>query len=147
MGAFTPQALPPIAAVVIDASVWVSTLLTQDSHHARADAWVKGYSRGGGIFTAPNILAIEVAAAVSRQTKNILDAQAAARQLYTVAFMRLVPMDQALVDEAADLAASLGLRGADALYVALAKQLGIPLASFDNQQLTLPRRIIQTIRP
>jgi predicted nucleic acid-binding protein len=51
------------------------------------------------------------------------------------------------VNEATNLSADLGLRGAGAMYVALARQLGIQLVSFDNEQLTLPRGLIQTISP
>jgi predicted nucleic acid-binding protein len=61
--------------------------------------------------------------------------------------MRLVPVDQILVDEAVDLAAQFYLLGADALYVAVAKELSIPLVTFDAEQLTCPAAIITTIRP
>ncbi len=56
-------------------------------------------------------------------------------------------MDQALVDAAADVAVRFGLKGADSFYVAVAKQLGIPLVTLDNEQLTRPASIITTIRP
>jgi predicted nucleic acid-binding protein len=71
----------------------------------------------------------------------------AASQLYSFPLLRLVPMDQLLVDEAVELAAQYHLRGADALYVAVAKELSIPLVTFDAEQLTRPAAIIATIRP
>jgi predicted nucleic acid-binding protein len=43
-------------------------------------------------------------------------------------------MDNTLVHAAALLAASLGLRAADSLYVATADQLGLPLVTFDVDQ-------------
>ncbi len=141
----TPTAT--IAAVVVDASVWVSRLLSQDPNNATATSWVGRHVRSGGILAAPTLFAIEVGASVSRRTKILTDAHAAVSQLYALPFVQLVPIDQDLVNEAADLAIDLGLRGADSLYVALARQLAIPLVSFDREQLTLPAHLIQTIRP
>ena len=138
---------PAIPIVVVDASVWVSRLLRHDPNNARATAWVGRHVRNGGILTAPTIIAVEVAAAVSRRTSNINDAHAAANQLYALPFVRLAPIDQALIVDATNLSADLGLRGADAIYVALAKQLGVPLLSFDTEQLTRPAGIITTIQP
>ena len=43
-------------------------------------------------------------------------------------------MDNELVHEAACLAAELGLRGADSIYVAVALQLNLPLVTFDVDQ-------------
>jgi predicted nucleic acid-binding protein len=48
--------------------------------------------------------------------------------------LRLVEMDNELVHEAACLAAELGLRGADSIYVAVALQLNLPLVTFDVDQ-------------
>lgn len=137
----------PPSAVVIDASVWISRLLPQDSNHQAASSWVNRHIMIGGIFTAPTMLAMEVAASISRRTKNVAQAQAASDQLYGLWFVRLAPMEQTLVEEATDLAATLGLRGADAIYVALAMRLGVPLVSFDSEQLTRPSSLISTIRP
>lgn len=135
------------SSVVLDASVWVSRLLPQDSNHQLASAWVDAHILNGGTFAAPTLLVIEVSASVSRRTKNVADAHAAIRQLNGLSIMRLVQIDQSLANEAAALAADLGIRGADATYVALARQLGIPLVSFDHEQLMLAKNLIQTIHP
>jgi predicted nucleic acid-binding protein len=97
-------------------------------------------------LTAPTLLAVETAATLSRVTQSSLSGRNALTHLYSFVPMRLVPMDQMLVDTAADIAASFAIRGADSFYVALAHQLGIPLVTFDNEQLTRPS-IISTIRP
>ena len=56
-------------------------------------------------------------------------------------------MDEKLVRTAAGLAADYGLRGADAVYVALAKQLNLPLATWDREQLQKASGIIKTQTP
>jgi predicted nucleic acid-binding protein len=43
-------------------------------------------------------------------------------------------MDNELVREAASLAAKFGLRGADSVYVAVARQLDLSLVTFDADQ-------------
>jgi predicted nucleic acid-binding protein len=97
------------------------------------------------------IFVIEVASAIARETLPPNDPQAdahrAVNQLYSLPIMRLVPMDQALVDEATDLAADHGIRGADSLFVAMARQLGLPLVTFDKYQLKQPQGVVVTIRP
>jgi predicted nucleic acid-binding protein len=56
-------------------------------------------------------------------------------------------MDASLMQEATSIAANLGLRGADAIYVATAKLLNLPLLTWDQEQLTKPAGIIMTIQP
>ena len=133
--------------VVIDASVWASSLLHNDSNYQAARSWIGSHTSRGGYFVAPLLLVIEISATISRVTQDARSGRMAASQLYSFPLMRLVPMDRLLVDEAVDLAAQFYLRGADALYVAVAKQLSIPLVTFDAEQLTRPASIITTIRP
>jgi predicted nucleic acid-binding protein len=137
--------------VVIDTSVWVSRLLPHDANHQAARIWIDNHIVNGGFFVAPIIFVIEVASAIARETLPPGDPQAdahkAVNQLYALPIMRLVPLDQALVDEATNLAADHRIRGADALFVAVARQLGLPLATFDKYQLKQPQAVVVTIRP
>lgn len=61
--------------------------------------------------------------------------------------MRIVPMEPALMAEATNIAANLRLRGADSIYVAIAKQLNLPLLTWDNEQLTRAVSIIAAFHP
>ncbi len=133
--------------VVIDASVWVSTVLIRDSNHAAALAWVNRHLLNGGSFTAPILLMTETASAVARITGRALRGHQVAAQLYDMPEMKLVQIDEALVDEATYLAADLGLRGADAYYVAVARILALPLITFDQEQLSRTSSVIATVRP
>ena len=142
----TPSPLP-WQAVVVDTSVWISRLLPTDGNHLAARTWIDQHLLGGGLLVAPILFVTEVAAALSRQTGRSTLARRAVAQLYNLPQMSLVPIDQALIDTATDLAASLGIRGADALFVALAQQLTIPLLTFDTEQIQKPAGIIRTIRP
>jgi predicted nucleic acid-binding protein len=75
-----------------------------------------------------------VAGAVSHRTGDPKLAAQAIKAVEDLPGLRLVDMDQALVREASVLAAELGLRGADSLYVALASRLELPLVSLDDDQ-------------
>jgi predicted nucleic acid-binding protein len=93
------------------------------------------------------ILVVETAAALSRLTGAPMVAHNAIAHLHNFAPMNLIPLEQSLVDEAADTAADLGLRAADAMYVALAKRLGVPLVTFDQEQITKTAAVISTVQP
>jgi predicted nucleic acid-binding protein len=142
-----PQAPAAIPAAVIDTSAWISRLLPTDSNHTAARRWIDQHLLGGGLLVAPVLLVVEVAAALSRQTGRPVVAHRAVTQLYGLPHMSLVPIDQALIDTATDFAANLGMRGADALFVALAQQLNIPLVTFDAEHIQRPAGIVQTIKP
>ena len=49
--------------------------------------------------------------------------------------MQLNPMDATLVQVAVNVAADLQLRAGDAIYVAAARKMNIPLVSWDKEQL------------
>jgi predicted nucleic acid-binding protein len=133
--------------VTVDASVWVSYISTYDANYARAQNWISLYLANGGSLVSPILLVVETASAIARVTQNLVAARHAISQLYSFPRIRLVPLGQALIDDAADVAVSFGLRGADSFYVAVAQQLAIPLITFDNEQLTRPASVIATIRP
>ena len=59
----------------------------------------------------------------------------------------IMPIDRQLGQLAAQLAARLQLCGADAVYVALARQLGLPLVTWDNEQRTRAATIIPVQTP
>jgi predicted nucleic acid-binding protein len=136
--------------VVLDASVWVSRTLTTDSNHASAVQWIARHLRARGTFVVPTLFELEVAAAISRVTKNPRLARkqvAQLRRLNTRRIMRFVSMKATLLENATDLAVDFGLRAADAVYAAIARQLGIALVTFDAELLNLPTTTVTTIRP
>ena len=110
--------------------------MSRDSNHAASLNWWRVYTTAGGILVAPELVLVEVAAALGRQTKQIAFAQQAVSYLYYTSQVQFVPMDIALLLDAADLAARLSLKGADAVYVATARLKAIPLVSWDREQLT-----------
>jgi predicted nucleic acid-binding protein len=123
-----------VADAVIDASVWVSRLVHADAHHRASVAWFEAREAEGDLLLAPALMPPEVAGAISRRTGNAPLAWRAVRSLLRLPALRLAAIDSALSERAARLAADLALRGADAVYAALAQALGVPLATLDREQ-------------
>lgn len=136
-------------SVVLDASVWVSIDIPTDSNHAVATAWVNGHLQAGGYFREPTWFMVEVAAAVSRQVsmQAALAATALLARLRQDRKMRFVPMSAALLQDTIDIATTHRIRAGDAVYIALARRLGIPLVSFDKDHLTRASGIVTMIKP
>jgi predicted nucleic acid-binding protein len=120
--------------IVTDASVWVSHLISQDFHHAISRRWLTEVVKGGAVIAAPALLLAEVAGAIARRTRDSDLGHRAVKHILSTPGLRLVHTDSELSMLAAQLAASQRLRGADALYVAVAHHLEIPLVSWDQEQ-------------
>ena len=120
--------------IVVDASLWVSLLVPQDEFHDAVKTWVERQRLSGITFISPSLLLSKVAGAISHRTGNSELAIHAINLLENLPDLRLVDMEQKLAHEAARLAADLGLRGADAFYVAIAAWLIIPLITLDQDQ-------------
>jgi len=119
---------------VVDASVWVGRLVDTEAHYAASRRWIEVYLARGGQMVAPMLLLAEVAGAVARRIGDKALANRATEALLAVPNLRLVPLDAQLGQASAQLAADLGLKGADATYVAVAHLLGVPLVTWDRQQ-------------
>jgi predicted nucleic acid-binding protein len=61
--------------------------------------------------------------------------------------MRIIPLDNTLIHLSVNVAANLQLRAADAIYVAVAQRLDIPLVSWDKEQLRKASSLLTTYTP
>lgn len=132
---------------VVDASVWVSRLVTWDVNHTASRQWLEMHDASGGRLVAPVILLAEVSGAVSRRTNDARLGHQATATLLRLRALRLVAVDRRLGEAAARVGADLGLRGADAVYVALAQQLKLPLVTWDKEQQEKARRVVVADSP
>ena len=133
--------------VVMDASIWVSQLRPQDANHNASRLWMDRYTAAGGLLVVPIFLLIEVAAAISRRTGEPTLAEKAIEDLNSIDAIQFVPLDSVLVQAAVNIATDLQLRAGDAIYVAVAQQLNLPLVSWDKEQLQRAGNILATYTP
>ena len=122
------------AGVVVDASVWVASLVPQDAFYATSREWLKANHARGVEFLAPALLLTEIAGVISRKRGDPILAHKVVETLQELPGLTLLEMNYTLVQRATELAADLGLRGADAYYVAAAVFLQAPLATLDQDQ-------------
>ena len=120
---------------VVDASVWVSRFVPNDVYHRPSYQWLEGALNRSELLAAPALLLVEVAGAASRRTGRPDLAARAVDLLEQLPNSRLVTVDAQLGRLAARVAGQHGLRGGDALYVALAQQLGFSLVTWDREQV------------
>jgi predicted nucleic acid-binding protein len=83
----------------------------------------------------PYILLSEVAAALSRGVGDPVLAHQVVQQLARSDLIELMPVTLTMAEQPAEIAAEHRIRSCDAVYVALAEQLGDALVTLDRQQL------------
>jgi len=132
---------------VVDASVWASVFLTQDVHHRAARRWLEDRLAAGEAIVSPVLLLSEAGGAIARQTKSPEAASRALKFIESVPGLRLVPVDHRLGRASAELAVKLKLRGAEAVYVAVAAYLKIPLVTLDAEQRERAKDLIEVRTP
>ena len=133
--------------VVVDASIWLSALLRADPLYEETFRWLHGFLFEGGTVAAPIILVAEVAGAYARRTGQTDIAVRYALEIQSEPRVQLYSVNAALGDAAARLAAHLLLKGSDAVYVALAEGLDVPLVTRDREQLARGSTVIQAMTP
>ena len=132
---------------VIDASVYVTLINAREKDHARSWAWFESVKAAQESIAAPVILLAEVAAALSRGVGDLGLAQQVVGQLKRSGMIDLFPVTLALAEQAATIAANHRIRGCDAVYIALADQLGEHLVTLDRQQLERGAAIVNAHEP
>ncbi|MFQ6101884.1 MAG: PIN domain-containing protein [Anaerolineae bacterium] len=131
----------------VDTSVHVSALNPAEAGSADSQAFLAQIQRQRVPLFSPTLLLVEVAAAVARALGDAGRAVELMETLRDWSNQVLVPLDEALADQAARLAAAARLRGADAVYAAVAQQYSTTLVTLDRQQLERLSPVVKTARP
>jgi predicted nucleic acid-binding protein len=132
---------------VVDASLAVALLQAGDPFYRRAWRWVFGFPASDMRLMAPTLLVPEVAAAIGRGVGEPELARRAVELLLRGLVIDLHPLDASLSARRGAVAIEGKLRGADAVYVALAEQMGAKLVTFDRQQLQRGAAFVDTLEP
>lgn len=130
--------------IVLDASIWVARLLPADVNHLPCKEWLVEQVGAEKTLVSPELLLPELAGAISRRTGNPSLAKQLLETVMRIPELRLMKMQTELTSIAARLAADEGLRGADALYVACAYQLGAPFFTLDVDQHERASRVVSS---
>lgn len=120
----------------LDASIFVNAFNPHEEGHAASLQILSAIQDRGDPVIVPTLLVAEIAAAVARATEDSVGALQYALATAALPQLTLVPLTAAVARQAAELAATHRLRGADAVYVAVARRYGTTIVSRDQEQRT-----------
>jgi predicted nucleic acid-binding protein len=132
---------------VVDASVFVAAVSQNELHHDQAVAWLDQILAETATLDVPAIVLSEVAAAISRGQNDDELANRALNLLLETDLIQIFPVTLELAKMAAEIGIKQRIRGCDAVYVALAEQLGTDLVSLDRQQVARGTAVVPTRQP
>jgi predicted nucleic acid-binding protein len=132
---------------VVDASVCVALFKADELDHAACRSWLVETLRREETIVSPVVLLPEVASGMARGLGDTAAVQEAIGILRGRRFIELSPVTESVAAFAAEIAAKHGIRGSDALYVALASRLDMELVTLDRQQRERGAFVVKTRRP
>jgi predicted nucleic acid-binding protein len=133
--------------LTVDASVWVNADSPSESESTASRAFLDQVAAERTPVFLPTLLIVEIAAAISRSPKNPALARQYSEKLAALLFVRWIVLDQSVADRASAIAAEHGVRGADAVYAAVAVMQGCKLVSLDREHLTRLTSVLQVRTP
>ena len=119
----------------VDASVWVNAFDQREPGHQVSRQFLEVVRSQALPIIVPNLVLVEVAGAISRTRRASAQAQAFATALSRLPHVTVRGLDEVCALHALTLAAQHGLRGADAVYAAVAREAGSTLVTLDNEHL------------
>ena len=132
---------------VVDASVWISGFLPDDVNYGRSVAWLNRQTEVGEELVAPRFLLVEVAAGISRRSRNPDAGIHFMELLLDNPTLTLVSLTDDVIEHVARVGAGLHLRAGDAFYIATAVIAGARLVTWDREQLTRGATLVPTTTP
>ena len=133
--------------VVLDANVWVASLLGDEPKHIDSDRWLYDWLSNERSLVVPALFVVEVGSAVARRRRSALEGNIAIARVETEPLLDIRDQSPHLWSSGARHAANLQIRAADAIYVALAADLGLPLVTWDQEILDRAADVIDVRTP
>jgi predicted nucleic acid-binding protein len=112
----------------------VNAFNPHEEGHVQSLQILSAIQERGDPVIVPTLLVPEIASAVARATNDSAGALQYAVATAALPHLTLVSLTAAVAREAAGLAATHRLRGADAVYVAVARRYGTTIVSRDDEQ-------------
>ena len=133
--------------IVIDTSVWISHLVPADAHHTSTNACLNRISARPQRFSVPAIFLAEVSGVLARFDTPDAFVFDAVGEIDRSDRFNITPITLGHAMLAAAIARMAKIRGSDAIFVALAVSLEIPLLTWDKQQRERGARFCRTMTP
>lgn len=131
----------------VDASVFVNAFNPHEDGHAESLAILAAIQEHGDPIIVPTLLLPEIASAVARASDDSAGAVQYADATAALSHLTAVALSSTMARQAVELAAAHRLRGADAVYVAVARRYGTTLVSRDEEQRSRGSAIVPCQTP
>ena len=131
----------------IDVSVHINALNPNEIGSAESQAFLTKVYKQALLVYSPTLLWVEVAAALARVFDSSAQGIALAQVLRILPGHIWVPLDEELAGQAGVIAAEYRLRGADAVYAAVARRYQTTLVTIDQQQINRLRSFLSVCLP
>jgi predicted nucleic acid-binding protein len=131
----------------VDASVFVNAFNPRELGHADSYRFLEYIKAQAFPIIVPTLLLPEIAAAISRGSRDADLARQFAGAISRLSHLMVVPLDATLAQQSAEVAADYHLRGSDAVCVAVALRFGSTLVTLDQEQLTRVASVLAAQRP
>lgn len=131
----------------IDASVHINALNPSEAGSAESHRCLHRLVATRQPLLSPTLLLLEVAAAIARVLDDADMALALTRGIQALPRQLWIPLDTDITEMAARLCAQSRLRGADAVYAAVARRYGATLITRDHQQLERLAALVRVLTP
>jgi predicted nucleic acid-binding protein len=138
---------PKTHRYTIDASVFVNAFNPHEDGHAQSLQVLTTIQERGDPVIVPTLLVAEVASAVARASDDSAGALQYANATAALPHLTLITLTPAMARQAAELGATHRLRGADAVYLAVARRYGTTLVSRDDEQRTRGTAVVPCQTP
>ena len=131
----------------LDATIFVRDASPGDPDHETCHALMAQLYQRNTMIVVPLLILAEIAGALSRSFRDPIRARLEVELLSALRHIQFVPIDAVVAQEAAELAADRSLRGADAVYVAVARRYGCALVTLDREQRERAAPVVRTLIP
>jgi predicted nucleic acid-binding protein len=133
--------------LTIDTSVFVSRLRETDASHAVSRRFLQALVGRPVIVILPTLVYPEVAGAMRRFTGDPAFARASMRALDLLPNLNIIAVDDRVADEATSIAVAGGMKGADAVFAAVANLFDATLVSLDIEQRVRCPESVRALTP
>ena len=127
--------------------MFVNAFNPHEEGHESSFAFLSAVRERGDPVIVPTLIVPEVAAAIARAVGDRTSALQYAMAIAALPHFTLVSLTPEVARQAADLAATYRLRGADAVYVAVARRYGTTIVSRDVEQTTRGAAVVACATP
>ena len=133
--------------LTIDANVFVSAATPTEIFHADSDRLLTRVGSAGLEIVCPALILPETASGIVRPTSDTIAGQQGVTRIVTFPNLVLATLTEDQAERAAQIAIDFRLRGADAVYVAVAQEYGTTLITWDQELLTRGIAAVPTLTP